>query len=111
MVLHNLAAEISSKAHGVIVAALLSISASAHADEMLPDFTPRSESADFVKSYALGINEYRTDDFTKMTGWRVSKSWHFGYQQGEDDGISLVWQHAQDQMSISANGIRFTRRF
>ena len=90
---------------------LLSISAAAGAREPEPTVNGDPELARFLETYRWGITERRTDDFTKMTGWRVSQNWHFGYQQGEDDGISLVWQGTRDQMSISAEGIRFTRRF
>jgi hypothetical protein len=61
--------------------------------------------------YRWGISERETDDFTTVTGWHVGDSWHFGYQDGEDSGLSLLWQKEQDQMSISSEGIRFTRRF
>jgi len=61
--------------------------------------------------YRWGISERVTDDFTTVTGWHLGDSWHFGYQDGEDSGLSLLWQKKQDQMSISSEGIRFTRRF
>jgi|GEM_PF-2723945 len=68
-------------------------------------------SREFVQTYALGVGEYETDDFTTVTGWRFNDSWHLGYQDGEDSGLSLVWQKSRDQMSFSHHGIRFTRRF
>jgi hypothetical protein len=61
--------------------------------------------------YAWGVAEQSADDFTRMTGWRLTKSWHLGYQQGLDSGLSLLWQGERDQMSVSSDGIRFTRRF
>ena len=109
VVLHNLAAKMFRNVRGFVIIAALSVTTLAQADE--PAITPTSKSADFVKSYVWGVGKYRTDEHTKMTGWRLGKSWHFGYQQGEDDGISLVWQGEREQMSISVDGIRFTRRF
>jgi hypothetical protein len=80
------------------------------ADES-PNTVAEENSSAFVEVYALGIGEHDTDEFTTVTGWRFNDSWHFGYQDGEDSGLSLVWQRRQDQMSFSHNGIRFTRRF
>jgi hypothetical protein len=61
--------------------------------------------------YVWGVTEHSADDFTRMTGWRISNSLHVGYQQGLDSGLSLLWQGERDQMSVSGDGIRFTRRF
>jgi hypothetical protein len=61
--------------------------------------------------FAWGVAEQSADDFTRMTGWRLTDSWHFGYQQGLDSGLSLLWQGERDQVSVSSDGIRFTRRF
>ena len=61
--------------------------------------------------YRWGISERETDDFTTVTGWHLGDTWHLGYQDGEESGLSLLWQKEQDQMSISSEGIRFTRRF
>ena len=62
-------------------------------------------------SHPYGITEYRLDHETKVTGWRVAKEWYFGRQRGSDSGLTLVWQNKQDQLSLSKDGIRFTRRF
>ncbi len=61
--------------------------------------------------FAWGVAEQSADDFTRMTGWRLTDSLHLGYQQGLDSGLSLLWQGERDQMSFSTEGIRFTRRF
>ena len=61
--------------------------------------------------YPLGIQDHDLDDFTEIIGWRINERWYFGRQDGEDSGLTLVWQDAQDQMSLSKEGIRFTRRF
>lgn len=66
---------------------------------------------DFIETYRWGISEYETDDFTKVTGWQLGSSWHFGYKEGKGSGLSLVWQGDEDQMSFSADGIRYTHRF
>lgn len=87
-------------------------SANGFADEGRSEKVAFERSSDlFIESYALGVGEYETDDFTTVTGWRFRDHWHLGYQDGEDSGISLVWQNSRDQMSFSHNGIRFTRRF
>ncbi len=62
-------------------------------------------------SYALGIRDHDLDQFTEIIGWRLNERWYFGRQDGEDSGLTLVWQDEQDQMSLSKEGIRFTRRF
>ncbi len=61
--------------------------------------------------YALGVQDHDLDDFTEIIGWRINERWYFGRQDGEDSGLTLVWQAEQDQMSLSKEGIRFTRRF
>ncbi len=61
--------------------------------------------------YPLGVQDHDLDDFTEIIGWRINERWYFGRQDGEDSGLTLVWQDEQDQMSLSKEGIRFTRRF
>lgn len=61
--------------------------------------------------YALGVQDHDLDDFTEIIGWRINERWYFGRQDGEDSGLTLVWQAEHDQMSLSKEGIRFTRRF
>lgn len=63
------------------------------------------------KSYALGIANYYLDHDTKVTGWRVGERWFFGRQRGMDSGLTLVWQLQANQLSLSKDGVRFTRRF
>lgn len=65
----------------------------------------------FDDVYALGIARYRVDGATKVTGWRFNDGWYLGSQSGEDSGLTLVWQTGSDQMSLSKDGLRFTRRF
>lgn len=61
---------------------------------------------------ALGIGEYRLDAGTDLTGWQLNGSWYFGHRDGDQaDGLSLVWQGERQQVSISAEGIHFIRRF
>ena len=61
--------------------------------------------------YALGVQDHDLDAFTEIIGWRINERWYFGRQDGEDSGLTLVWQDEHDQMSLSKEGIRFTRRF
>ena len=61
--------------------------------------------------YALGIVKYDLDHATQVMGWQVSDRWFFGRQKGMDSGLSLVWQQQANQVSVSKDGLRFTRRF
>ncbi|MEM1230139.1 MAG: hypothetical protein AAGI15_06345 [Pseudomonadota bacterium] len=63
------------------------------------------------KSYALGVNRYQLDHDTKLTGWRLNDRWYFGRQKGLDSGLTLVWQKQANQVSVSKDGLRLTRRF
>ena len=86
--------------------AIAALATSAHANDKA-DFDAR-----LTEGYAWGIDDHRLDQFTKVTGWQVSNNWYFGRQKGEDSGLTLVWQRsAADQVSLSKDGLRFTRRF
>ncbi len=63
------------------------------------------------KDYALGLTKYHHDHETEMLGWQVSKSLYFGRQRGEDSGLTLVWHQQNNQVSLSKDGLRLTRRF
>lgn len=63
------------------------------------------------KDYALGINRFDLDEHTEILGWQISKSWYFGRQDGLDSGLTLVWQSDANQVSLSKDGVRLTRRF
>ncbi|HEY5681314.1 MAG TPA: hypothetical protein VIS55_14690 [Pseudomonadales bacterium] len=69
------------------------------------------DSLQFEETFGFDISQYQLDDYTEVTGWRLSDRWYFGRQKGVDSGLGFVWQDEADQMSISTNGIRFTRRF
>ncbi|MEZ5556939.1 MAG: hypothetical protein R3E86_00110 [Pseudomonadales bacterium] len=97
----------------ILLLAALALTPSAHAGSEGGDNHPAAHLylPELNESYALGINEIRSDDFTKITGWRLSTSWYFGHWDGEDSAIAFVWQKKHDQMSFSTEGIRYTRRF
>ncbi len=63
------------------------------------------------KSYALGIGRFDLDAHTEIIGWRLNHDWYFGRQDGEDSGLTLVWQSNANQISLSKDGLRLTRRF
>ncbi len=63
------------------------------------------------KQYALGLSKHRLDHETEVLGWRVSETLYFGRQRGEDSGLTLVWQQRNNQVSLSKDGLRLTRRF
>lgn len=73
---------------------------------------PRASSRlEIDKSYALGIANFDLDHETEVTGWQVGERWFFGRQRGLDSGLTLVWQQQSNQVSVSRDGVRFTRRF
>lgn len=63
------------------------------------------------KSYALGIGRFDLDAHTEIIGWRLNQAWYFGRQDGLDSGLTLVWQNRSNQISLSKEGVRLTRRF
>jgi len=63
------------------------------------------------KDYALGINRFNLDGHTEILGWRLNHAWYFGRQDGLDSGLTLVWQQDVNQVSLSKDGLRLTRRF
>ena len=68
-------------------------------------------SVELTKAYALGVNRFDVDAHTEIIGWRISDSWYFGRQDGLDSGLTLVWQQEENQVSVSKDGVRLTRRF
>jgi|TARA_B100000315_G_scaffold118928_1_gene108976 hypothetical protein len=98
-------------------AIFLGVWSAAVADEIVLPAAPGSFQ-DFTMStlqmeeeYRLGVEKYRLDHETRVTGWQVSENWFFGHQKGEDSGLTLVWQQDREQVSLSKDGVRFTRRF
>lgn len=63
------------------------------------------------KRYALGVVRYQLDHDTRLMGWQLSDRWYFGRQKGLDSGLTLVWQQSANQVSLSKDGLRLTRRF
>lgn len=77
-----------------------------------PAPNPTGLSVDIPQDKALGVQHYSLDAHTEVLGWQVASRWYVGRQRGEDSGLTLVWQRDQrDQMSLSKDGIRFSRRF
>lgn len=74
---------------------------------------PESAAFQLDEFYALGIGQHRLDAGTEVVGWRISPSWYVGQreQKGAEDGLSLIWQGDQQQVSFSLDGIRIVRRF
>ena len=63
------------------------------------------------KGYALGINRFDLDAHTEILGWQLNHQWYLGRQDGLDSGLTLVWQQNANQVSLSKDGVRLTRRF
>lgn len=60
----------------------------------------------------LGIHRFHLDAHTEVLGWQVANRWYVGRQRGEDSGLTLVWQRdGRDQLSLSRDGLRVSRRF
>ncbi len=66
---------------------------------------------EITKSYAMGVHRFNLDTHTELIGWRISNAWYFGRQDGLDSGLTLVWQKSENQLSLSKDGVRITRRF
>ena len=71
------------------------------------------EEADFrfLKDYPLGVKRFQVDHATRVTGWKVTETLYIGKQGGDGDGLALVWQGENNQVSVSPDGLRLTRRF
>ena len=69
------------------------------------------ETVEMGTDYALGIGRFDLDSHTEILGWQISNSWYFGRQDGLDSGLTLVWQRSANQVSLSKDGVRLTRRF
>jgi len=88
-------------------------SAAAHADGAAPADAAAPAAFELDRFYGLGITEHRLDGATEVVGWRISESWYLGQRDEQDatDGLSLVWQGARKQVSLSLDEIRFVSRF
>ena len=64
-----------------------------------------------LKAYTLGINRFDLDEYTEILGWQLAESWYLGRQDGLDSGLTLVWQQDSNQLSVSKDGVRLTKRF
>lgn len=87
--------------------AILAASAVAWADE------PAGEPFELDEFWGIGIGEHRLDGATEVVGWRLNASWYVGQREekGAEDGLSLIWQGDNDQVSFSLDGVRYVRRF
>ena len=101
-----------------LFAAFLLPASSARADDAATTIAGTQVSAlaslsqvEIAKSYALGLNRFDLDVETELLGWRLSNSWYFGRQDGLDSGLTFVYQQEENQVSVSKDGLRLTRRF
>lgn len=63
-------------------------------------------------TYALGVDRHDLDEHTEILGWQLGQRWYFGRQDGIDSGLTFVWQqNERQQVSVSKDGLRLTRRF
>ncbi len=98
---------------GALVVAALTVQGVAQADPLVSSVQTQAhlEQMDIGKGYALGLTRFDLDAHTEVLGWQLSDTWYFGRQDGEDSGLTLVWQQKANQVSISKDGLRLTRRF
>ena len=66
---------------------------------------------DIDDGYVFGVGRFDLDAHTEIIGWRLTEAWYLGRQDGEDSGLTLVWQNKANQLSLSKDGLRLTRRF
>ena len=98
--------------HPLTVLALLSLAGPAAAGESLEGGMDRLErESESGAAYQFSNDRHELDGYTRLTGWQISQTWYFGKQRGADSGLGFVWQRDDDQMSLSTEGLRFTRRF
>ncbi len=102
---------------GMLAAGLFSMSP-AHAEDNSslayispPQLARAIARLEVEEDYALGINRFQVDGHTEIIGWRLSQAVYFGRQDGLDSGLTLVWQQESNQLSLSKDGLRITRRF
>ena len=77
----------------------------------LEDKAQRADHIAVDEDYALGLSRYDLDSHTEIIGWQLRNSLYFGRQDGLDSGLTLVWQQEANQVSLSKDGLRLTRRF
>ena len=103
-----------------LAAACVTFMAASAAHAEAPDWQTTYEEGKLTRAtyvpvdeeYALGIDRFDLDRHTEIIGWRLSDRWYFGRQDGLDSGLTFVWQqNDQQQVSVSKDGIRLTRRF
>ena len=103
---------------GWLLAALMSFTASSALAEAPDwqefydrDLAQRAASIEVDEDIPWGIDRFDLDEHTEIIGWQISRSWYFGRQDGLDSGLTLVWQQSANQISLSKDGVRLTRRF
>lgn len=112
--LEHSAAEIAR--WGVLVMCLLAGTAHAEPEDWRAAYAETSAQLNMRQialdeNYVLGINRFDLDSHTEILGWQLSNSMYFGRQSGEDSGLTFVWQKSSNQVSLSKDGLRLTRRF
>ncbi len=74
--------------------------------------TTVEQALEIDEDYALGVDRFALDEHTEIIGWQLSQRWYFGRQDGDDSGLTFVWQqNRKQQVSVSKDGLRLTRRF
>ncbi len=66
---------------------------------------------EIAQDQILDVRRMYPDGHTRIDGWRLAKQWYLGRQKGQDKGVTLLWQGAANQLSVSKDGLRLTRRF
>jgi hypothetical protein len=66
---------------------------------------------EIAQDQILNARRMHADGRTQIDRWRLAKRWYSGSQKRPDSGVTLVWQDAANQLSVSEAGLRLTRRF
>lgn len=66
---------------------------------------------DIEQTRDFGLQRFQPDTHKQIVGWRLTDRWYLGRQQSRDRGVTLVWQASTNQVSLSQEGVRLTRRF
>lgn len=102
---------------GVAAGLVLMLAAGAgHTHEPAHPVTDQAFQLELRTAGPLGSQRLPVDDYTKVTGWELGDGWYFGNYQGEQRGVGLMWQDAEDQFSLTTfslttKGLRLVRRF
>ena len=66
---------------------------------------------DLQPDYGLGVYRHALGFRSEVIGWQLSDRWYFGRKRGGGSDYGFVWQNEENQLLLTRDGIRLTRRF